>query len=196
MTLGMGIYSLGLEENVSLPMTAHAPERMPSGEWRSRTGYEPPSLTPLTHRRRFTPQQLQLAFDRVSDPWDWRAPIWAQIPASERDLVEQAVLRRTGSHPVFEEVAGSDRLVVFASGARLGPVVGSCPDVFALRYGMTMRSWDPQDRWTLLRDLARPVHARHRGAIVLQSAIPSGDERMAATHTRSRETVVAVAGRT
>ena len=153
---------------------------LPAGEPLSgHTHYVAPALTRLPPRARFTPRQLQLAFDRVCDPWDSRAPIWAQIPAAERELVEQAVLRRTGSQPVFEEVPGTDRLVVFASGARLGPIAVSDSSLFALRHGMTMRSWDPQDRWSLLRDLAGLVTRKRRSAPHEGAFAPAVAERSA-----------------
>jgi len=108
----------------------------------------------MSQQKGFAQQELQLAFDRVNDPWDLKGPIWAQIPAAARNLVEQAVLRFTGSIPVFAPVSGeADRLAVFAPGARLGPVVGPQRDVFTSRGGMTMRSWNPRSFWTALRDL-------------------------------------------
>lgn len=119
--------------------------------------YARPALTlmmPVSRSNRFTSRQLQMAFDRVCDPWDWRAPIWAEIPATERALVEQAVLRVTGSQPVFALASEApDRLVVFAPGARLSPV-GAKVGVFPARQGRMMRSWDTRHYWTMLRDLA------------------------------------------
>ncbi len=147
---------------MSEPARVNGTAKMSGGERTSGfAGYAPQSLTPLPRGMRFTQKELQHDFDRVCDPWDWRAPVWAQIPAAERELVEQAVLRRTGSQPVFAEVPGNaDRLLVFAPGARLGPFVSRNVDVFAIRNGMTMRSWDPQNRWTLLRDLLDRVIGR------------------------------------
>jgi len=117
----------------------------------------------MAQQKGFTQQELQLAFDRVNDPWDLKGPIWAQIPAAARNLVEQAVLRFTGSLPVFASVSGeADRLVVFAPGARLGPVVRPERDVFTIRSGMTMRSWNPRSYWTAMRDL---VDVAHKGKL-------------------------------
>ncbi|MFN2317766.1 MAG: hypothetical protein ABR551_13475 [Gemmatimonadales bacterium] len=68
-------------------------------------------------------EQLATAFDRVRDPRDWKAPIESVIQASERDLVEQAVLMFTNTVPTFAEDAGTpDRLVVRAPGYRGGPM--------------------------------------------------------------------------
>lgn len=65
--------------------------------------------------------QLASAFDRVRDDQDWQAPILAVIPASQRPLVERAVLWFTHTPPSFEAVDGSaDRLVVRAAGFRHG----------------------------------------------------------------------------
>lgn len=61
------------------------------------------------------------AFDRVRNPRDWKAPIETVISASERPLVEAAVLWFTDTVPVFSAIAGSpDRLAVSALGYRLG----------------------------------------------------------------------------
>ncbi len=61
------------------------------------------------------------AFDRVRNPRDWKAPIETVISASERHLVEQAILWFTDTVPVFAPIAGSpDRLAVSALGYRLG----------------------------------------------------------------------------
>lgn len=66
-------------------------------------------------------EQLAGAFDRIRDPADWQAPVWAVIVADERSLVEKAVLWFTESEPVFERVPGSEELlVVKAPGYRQG----------------------------------------------------------------------------
>jgi hypothetical protein len=68
-------------------------------------------------------EQLATAFDRVRDPRDWKAPIESVIPASDRGLVEQAVLMFTNTVPTFAEAAGTpERLVVRAPGYRSGPL--------------------------------------------------------------------------
>ncbi|MFN2316472.1 MAG: hypothetical protein ABR602_07275 [Gemmatimonadales bacterium] len=68
-------------------------------------------------------EQLATAFDRIRDPRDWKAPIESVIPASERGVVEQAVLMFTNTVPTFAEDAGTpDRLVVRAPGYRSGPL--------------------------------------------------------------------------
>ncbi len=65
--------------------------------------------------------ELAGAFDRVRNPRDWKAPIETVIAASERALVEKAVLWFTDTIPVFSPIAGSpDRLAVSALGYRLG----------------------------------------------------------------------------
>lgn len=68
-------------------------------------------------------EQLATAFDRVRDPRDWKAPIESEIPASERGVVEQAVLMFTNTVPTFAETADApERLVVRAPGYRRGPL--------------------------------------------------------------------------
>jgi hypothetical protein len=67
--------------------------------------------------------QLATAFDRVRDPRDWKAPIEAMIPVSDRGVVEKAVLWFTNTVPTFAAAeATPDRLVVRAPGYRGGPV--------------------------------------------------------------------------
>jgi hypothetical protein len=64
-------------------------------------------------------EQLAAAFDRVRDPRDWKAPIRSVIPASDRDVVEQAVLWFTAAAPAFQAVPGeTDRLEITAPGYR------------------------------------------------------------------------------
>ncbi len=66
--------------------------------------------------------QLAAAFDRVMNPRDWKAPISAVIPATDRLVVEQAVIWFTRTVPVFVQPPGvTDRIVVTAPGFRLGP---------------------------------------------------------------------------
>lgn len=73
----------------------------------------------LTGYRR---EQLAAAFERVRNPGDWKAPIRAVIPASERSVVEKAVLWFTATVPLFAAAAGStEHLLVRSPGYRLGP---------------------------------------------------------------------------
>ncbi len=68
-------------------------------------------------------RQLHLvrAFDQVRDPRDWKAPIQAVIPATERRLVQKAVIIFTGTWPQFARVPGEpESLIVTAPGYRLG----------------------------------------------------------------------------
>jgi len=68
-------------------------------------------------------EQLASAFDRVRDLRDWKAPFEAVIPASDRRLVEQAVLWFTNSAPEFAPASEAhDSLVVRSPGYRGGPV--------------------------------------------------------------------------
>jgi hypothetical protein len=70
----------------------------------------------------FRPDQLAAAFDRVRDHHDWKAPICATIPVSERTVVAAAVQWFTGTTAEFFEVPDSPgRLLVEARGQRLGP---------------------------------------------------------------------------
>ena len=67
-------------------------------------------------------EQLAAAFDRVRHPRDWKAPIQAVIPATERPVVEKAVLWFTDTVPEFVAAPGDpDRLMVRAPGYRHGP---------------------------------------------------------------------------
>ena len=67
-------------------------------------------------------EQLAAAFDRVRNPRDWKAPIQAVIPVTERPVVEQAVRWFTDTAPEFAAAPGAmDLLVVKAPGYRLGP---------------------------------------------------------------------------
>ncbi len=78
--------------------------------------YDPERMTGYRH------DQLAAAFDRVRDPQDWKAPIYAVIPAAERPLVEQAVIWFTDTVPVFASTRDeADRLEVRAVGYRHGP---------------------------------------------------------------------------
>ena len=67
-------------------------------------------------------EQLAAAFDRVRHPRDWKAPICAVIPVTERPVVEMAVRWFTETVPDFVAAPDAvDRLVVSAPGYRLGP---------------------------------------------------------------------------
>lgn len=68
-------------------------------------------------------RQLHLvrAFERVRNPRDWKAPIQAVIPATERRVVQKAVIIFTGTWPQFKEVPGEpESLVVTSPGFTLG----------------------------------------------------------------------------
>ncbi len=68
-------------------------------------------------------EQLATAFDRVRDPRDWKAPIESVIPASDRRVVECAVLWFTNTVPILAPADTSPtHLVVRAQGYRGGPV--------------------------------------------------------------------------
>jgi len=70
----------------------------------------------------FTHAQLTEAFERVRNPADWKGPIFAEIPATERRVVQKAVYWFTATIPVFATVPrDAQRLVVTATGYRLGP---------------------------------------------------------------------------
>lgn len=72
--------------------------------------------------------ELAAGFDRVRDPRDWKGPIRAVILATDRPLVEKAVLWFTNNRPTFRAVIGdADRLVVVGPGYRIGQV-GPCQD--------------------------------------------------------------------
>jgi hypothetical protein len=78
--------------------------------------YDPVRMTGFTHA------QLERAFHQVRNPRDWQGPIFAQIPAAERRVVQKAVFWFTATVPVFVEVPNDTRrLMVTAVGYRLGP---------------------------------------------------------------------------
>ncbi len=78
--------------------------------------HDPVRLTGYTHA------QLTEAFDRVRDPGDWKGPIFAEIPVSERRVVQKAIYWFTATVPVFAAVPRNpERLIVTATGYRLGP---------------------------------------------------------------------------
>jgi hypothetical protein len=71
----------------------------------------------------FTLDQLAGAFDRIRSPRDWKAPIRAEIAASDRAVVERAVSWFTATVAVFEPVPGRpDRLTICAAGYGIGPM--------------------------------------------------------------------------
>lgn len=82
-------------------------------------GYSPERVTG------YRQEELAAAFDRVRNPRDWKAPIHAVIPATERRLVERAVLWFTDTVPEFVAAPGEmDQLLVRAQGYRLGTDIG------------------------------------------------------------------------
>jgi hypothetical protein len=77
---------------------------------------DPVRLTGFTHA------ELTEAFDRVRDRTDWKGPIFAEIPATERRIVQKAIYWFTATLPVFATLSrDSGRLIVTATGYRLGP---------------------------------------------------------------------------
>jgi hypothetical protein len=77
---------------------------------------DPMRLTGFTHAK------LTEAFARVCDRADWKGPIFAQIPATERRVVQQAIYWFTATVPVFAAIPrDADHLIVTATGYRLGP---------------------------------------------------------------------------
>jgi hypothetical protein len=77
---------------------------------------DPVRLTGFTHAK------LTEAFERVCDRADWKAPIFAQIPATERRVVQQAIYWFTATVPVFATIPrDAEHLIVTATGYRLGP---------------------------------------------------------------------------
>lgn len=67
-------------------------------------------------------EELAWAFDRVKDPYDWMAPIQAEIRTSILPLVREAILWFTRTIPAVEPIPGRPSTVrVRALGYRLGP---------------------------------------------------------------------------
>ena len=72
--------------------------------------------------KNFTKSELDAAFDRVSDPKDWRAPIAATCTTQERETVAAAIEFFTGTTPTFEpDLRDSKTWKVTAIGYRNGP---------------------------------------------------------------------------
>lgn len=70
----------------------------------------------------FSHSELTGAFKRVCDPLDWKGPIFAEIPAMDRRVVQKAIYWFTATIPVFATVPrNAERLIVTATGYRLGP---------------------------------------------------------------------------
>jgi hypothetical protein len=70
----------------------------------------------------FRLDQISIAFDRVRDHQDWKAPIRATVQHTDRKLVDTAIQWFTGTTAEFSPVPGSpDLLLVTAPGHRLGP---------------------------------------------------------------------------
>jgi hypothetical protein len=70
----------------------------------------------------FRREELAAAFHRVRDAHDWKAPIAAEIPEAERQVVKKAVEWFTDTSPIFQALpSASGRLMVRARGYRLGP---------------------------------------------------------------------------
>jgi len=66
--------------------------------------------------------ELQAAFDQVSDPKDWRAPIdfTGDLSAEEAQVACQAIRFFTASEPTLQELC-SGGYRIKADGYRLGP---------------------------------------------------------------------------
>jgi hypothetical protein len=68
----------------------------------------------------YTQDELQAAFDKVKPDSHWKDPINATIRASDRDVVEAAIIHFTATEPKFT-VEGAYTLRVRAAGYRAGP---------------------------------------------------------------------------
>lgn len=69
----------------------------------------------------YTQEQLQVAFNQVVNPDDWRAPICARVPLDKFNgpLIKFAIEFYTATMPTF--VACGDKILVTADGYRKGP---------------------------------------------------------------------------
>lgn len=68
--------------------------------------------------------KLKTAFDKVCDPEDWKAPIYARVKITNFDeLLElhEAVVHFTGTVPSFECDPATGVTTVKAAGYRMGP---------------------------------------------------------------------------
>lgn len=104
----------------------------PDGQWTRTIGalYRPDGETGPTASAAndpvrltgFTHAELTEAFERVRNTADWKGPIFAEIPATERRVVQMAIYWFTATIPVFAAVPRDlQRLLVTATGYRLGP---------------------------------------------------------------------------
>lgn len=75
-------------------------------------------------KKTYTQEELQAAFDLVKDEQDWRAPISCGFPASQKDVVTEAIIHFTATTPEFIDLGFKDGvpwLGVYADGYRNGP---------------------------------------------------------------------------
>lgn len=82
-------------------------------------------MTPIKTHGKFTIADMEAAFDKVSDPEDWRGPIDAIVSGSEIDVTEAAVIFYTGSVPKVRmniEVDPKTHLLMPDAGFRLRSV--------------------------------------------------------------------------
>ena len=69
----------------------------------------------------YTEEELGRAFDAVSDPEDWKAPIAAYIPGEVFDIVYRAIVFYTSTVPSGTYVPSEGRWIIRADGYRMGP---------------------------------------------------------------------------
>lgn len=71
--------------------------------------------------KKYSQDELSVAFDFIHDPHDWRAPINAKIPKSMYDICAAACLFYTATQLIVKGLADGDYIKVTATGYRNGP---------------------------------------------------------------------------
>lgn len=69
----------------------------------------------------FTTDQLKAAFDKVSDPEDWKAEIFASAPGELVTLVVEAIRFYTATEPKVTLNIRTMEYIISSEGYRAGP---------------------------------------------------------------------------
>ncbi len=69
----------------------------------------------------YTQEQLKAAFDAVSNPDDWKAPVFASMGGESVNVVVAAIRHFTATDPEVVLDVGTMRWVVSSIGYRAGP---------------------------------------------------------------------------
>jgi hypothetical protein len=69
----------------------------------------------------WTRKQLKDAFDKVCDPKDWKAPIYARVMRKNIDVTLAAIAFFTGTSGGVRDIAGRPDVYIESEGYRKGP---------------------------------------------------------------------------